>query len=460
MKIPSSFKDPDGFVFLHKDRIFRQINKSYKDNYDFLIKSGLYKKLVDLDVLIPHKEIDFSSNQTTIYKVIEPQIIPFISYPYEWCFSQLKDAALLTLFIQKTSLEFGMTLKDASSFNIQFLSGKPIFIDTLSFEKYKEGQPWTPYRQFCEQFLAPLALMVYKDIRLSKLLQVHVNGIPLDLAVKLLPFTSRLSPALFLHIFLHARSQKKFAHLPLSKEINKQFSRRAFLGLIESLESSVKNLSWKIGKTAWTDYYNEHNHDSYSGKSLVKKKAIVAEYLRILHPKTVWDMGANTGEFSRIAAKKGIFTVSMDNDPSVVEQNYRQVKENKEKNILPLWIDIVNPTPAVGWENKERWSFLSRRLPDTALALALVHHLAIGNNLPLSKLAAFFAKICKSLIIEFVPSEDRQARLLIQNRESIFFDYTEDVFEKEFGKFFIISKKSLIPRSKRTLYLMINKEKI
>jgi len=460
MKISSSFKDPDGFVFLHKNRIFRQINASYKDNYDFLMQSGLYKKLVDLGALIPHKEIDFSSDHEMVYKTIEPQIIPFISYPYEWCFSQFKDAALLTLLIQKISLEFGMTLKDASSFNIQFLFGKPVFIDTLSFEKYKEGQPWVAYRQFCEQFLAPLALMVYKDVRLNRLLQTHMNGIPLDSAVKLLPFTSRLNPALFLHIFLHARSQKRFAHLPLSRKIDKQFSRRAFIGLIENLENGIKGLSWEPEKTVWTDYYNENNYDSYSSKSLAEKKAIVAEYLRVLHSKTLWDIGANTGVFTRIAAKKGIFTVSMDNDPSVVEQNYRQVKENKEKNILPLWVDIINPTPAIGWENKERGSFLSRRLPDTVLALALVHHLVIGNNLPLSKLAAFFAKICSSLIIEFVPKEDQQARLLLQNREAIFLDYTQEIFEKEFSRFFRISKKSIIPKSKRTLYLMINKKKI
>ena len=176
--LPSSFRDPSGFLFHHDDILYRQVNSSYKEEFDHLIDSGLYDKLVEQNLLISHHEVENSiiSSDTNIYKIIQPKKLNFISYPYEWCFSEFKQAALTTLEIQKISLEYGMTLKDASAYNIQFINGKAIFIDTLSFEKYTEGQIWTPYKQFCQHFLAPLALMSHTDIRLNQLLRVYVDG--------------------------------------------------------------------------------------------------------------------------------------------------------------------------------------------------------------------------------------------------------------------------------------------
>ena len=171
-----SFRDSNGFVFWQDGALYRQVNTSYKDNYEHLMESGLYEVLVSGGLLLPHEEVNIQSSQPDLaYKVIRPELIPFISYPYEWCFSQLKDAALTTLEIQKTCLDFGMSLKDCSAYNIQFRKGKPVLIDTLSFEKYREGQPWVAYRQFCQHFLAPLALMSHKDIRLNQLLRVYIR---------------------------------------------------------------------------------------------------------------------------------------------------------------------------------------------------------------------------------------------------------------------------------------------
>jgi len=190
--LPSSFRDPSGFLFLRDGFIYRQVNTIYRENYDYLISSNLYKTLVDAELLIPHHEVDIKKARSDeIYKVIKPELILFISYPYEWCFSQLKDAALTTLEIQKKSLDFGISLKDCSAYNIQFRKGKPIFIDTLSFERYHQGKPWVAYRQFCQHFLAPLALMSYKDIRLNQLFRVYIDGPPLDLTSSLLPFRTR-----------------------------------------------------------------------------------------------------------------------------------------------------------------------------------------------------------------------------------------------------------------------------
>ena len=457
-KAPSSYKDPSGFVFFQNDKILRQVNKTYKSDYDLLIKSGLYQKLVELELLVPHKELNLKGTAEA-YKILEPQVIPFISYPYEWCFSQLKDAALLTLKIQKTALDYGMSLKDATSFNIQFLGGKLVFIYTLSFEKYKPNVPWVAYRQFCEQFLSPLALFALKDVRLNTIMEAHAGSIPLNLAAKLLPASAKVKPSLLIHILLHARSQKKYSEATLIKKPKKNFSKRAFIGLIDSLEGAVKSLKLKTDKTVWTNYYDPNDHGSYQDESLAKKKEIVAKFIDVAQPKTLWDVGANTGVYSQIAADKNIFTVSFDNDHTVIEQNYLRMKKQKEKNILPLWVDVVNPTPAIGWENMEREAFLTRPHPDMALALAVIHHLAISNNLPLGHLAEFFSKICRTLIIEFIPKEDYRVKLLLQSREDIFDSYNQKSFEKEFAMYFSIVKKTQLPNSKRTLYLFKIKAK-
>ena len=450
-KLPSSFRDPSGFLFFQDGFIYRQVNRIYKENYDHLIDSGLYKTLVDAELLTPHEEvnIDFAEPDKA-YKTIKPEQMSFISYPYEWCFSQLKDAALTTLEIQKRALDFGMSLKDCSAYNIQFRGGKPILIDTLSFENYREGKPWVPYKQFCQHFFAPLSLMSYRDIRLNQFLRNYIDGVPLDLASSLLPFRTRFKFSFLSHIHFHAKSQKYFA----DKTVNTSSSRMSslsFSGLIDSLESAIRKLRWQAKGTEWADYYKETN---YSSDALQQKKQIVAEFLDKIKPKVVWDLGANVGMFSRIASDKGIQTISFDIDPAAVERNYLKCVRNGESNILPLLLDLTNPTPGIGWENRERMSWLERSPADTVFALALIHHLAISNNLPLNKIAAFLNGICTSLIIEFIPKSDSQVQRLLSIREDIFRDYTQGIFEQEFSKYFKIQNSVKIGDSKRILYLM------
>ncbi|MEX0621780.1 MAG: SAM-dependent methyltransferase [Candidatus Woykebacteria bacterium] len=455
-RLPSSFRDPSGFLFEKDEELFRQINEGYKDSFELLNRSGLYKSLVEEESLIPHREVNKNEAfNSDAYKVIQPEKVPFVSYPYEWSFSQLKDAALKTLEIQKTALEYDMILKDATAFNIQFLKGKPILIDTLSFDTFDE-KPWVAYKQFCQHFLAPLALAAYVDINLMKLTEIFIDGVPLDLTSKLLPMRTKIKPSLLIHLHLHASSQKRYADKGIKKqEARTKFSKRSMLGIIDSLEGAIKGLKWKPRNTEWADYYE--GKLNYLPASLRNKANLVEEFLTVAKPQNVWDLGANTGLFSRIAADKGIFTVSSDIDPAAVEMNFKTVKEKGEKNILPLWIDLTNPSPNLGWQNKERDSFLERGPADTILALALVHHLAISNNLPFEKLAPFFRKLCKSLIIEFVPKEDSQVQKLLASREDIFPDYKKEKFEEEFRNYFTIKKTAAIKDSKRTLYLMLNK---
>ncbi len=451
---PASFRDPSGFIFHSKIGLLRQINASYQKNYEKLISSGLFQKLVTEGLLVDHKEVDLKqfSQSSEAYKIIQPQKIDFISYLYEWSFGQLQDAALLTLKIQKIALEFGMSLKDASAYNIQFFQGKPILIDTLSFEIHKTDQPWVAYRQFCQHFLAPLVLMSYLDPRLLRLNQLFIDGIPLDLAAKLLPFKSKLNFNLFLHLHLHASSQKK--HSVKNRKIIRKasFSMNSFMGLITSLESSIKGLKWQPKGTEWADYYEANNNYE---KALSQKEKLVDEFLKVAKPTSVWDLGANTGLFSRLSADKKISTISFDIDLEAVELNYKAVKEQEEKFLLPLFLDLTNPPPAIGWKNQERESLVERGPVDTVLALALVHHLVISNNLPLEELRDFFASICSKLIIEFVPKSDSQVKKLLSTREDIFQNYEQKSFENIFREKFKIAKSRLIPKTKRTLYLMI-----
>jgi ribosomal protein L11 methylase PrmA len=455
-KISASFRDPSGFLFSRDGILYRQINRIYQNDYARLMDSGLYAKLVKAGLLIPHVETEQSPAESeSAFKIIQPEHVPFISYPYEWSFSQLKDAALATLSIQKRALKLDMSLKDASAYNIQFMRGKPALIDTLSFEIYKEGEPWIAYKQFCQHFLAPLALMSVRDARLNQLLRVYIDGVPLDLASALLPAKTKFNFGLLTHIHIHAGAQKRYSDKVVAPRKG-GMSRQALTGLIESLESTVKKLTWKPAGTEWGDYYENTN---YTDSAFEHKKRLVKEWSAEKKPNLVWDLGGNTGVFSREAASSGAFTVSFDIDPAAVEQNYRTVKTKKEQNILPLVLDLTNPSPAIGWDNAERDSFGARGPADMALVLAVIHHLAISNNVPLPQLANFFAARCRRwLVIEFVPKSDSQVKKLLASREDIFSAYTREGFESAFSKRFNIHKAESVRDSERTLFLMERKQ--
>ena len=450
-QLTASFRDPSGFLFSENGILFRQVNQSYAEDYARLMESGLYAKLVKAGLLIPHVESEqVPARKESAFKVIQPEHVPFISYPYEWSFGQLKDAALTTLSIQKRALKAGMSLKDASAYNIQFLRGKATLIDTLSFEKYKEGQPWVAYRQFCQHFLAPLALMSVRDVRLGQLLRVYIDGVPLDLASKLLSWHTRFNFGLLTHIHIHSGAQKRYANQAV-KPRSGGMSRQAMLGLIENLENTVKKLDWKPSGTEWGDYYGDNN---YSDAAFQHKMSLVREWTEQMKPALVWDLGANTGVFSREAGASGAQVISFDIDPAAVEQNYRYVKSNKDQNILPLVLDLTNPSPALGWSNSERDSFGERGPADMVLALAVIHHLSISNNVPLPQLAGFFAQTCKWLVIEFVPKSDSQVQKLLASREDIFPNYTREGFEAAFKEKFTIRTVEAVRESERHLYLM------
>jgi hypothetical protein len=448
----SSFRDPSGFVFERDGEFYRQINQSYREDFDHILSSGLYQTLVENELLIPHEESETDlTNTDGAYKIIKPDQLAFISYPYEWSFSALRQAAIATLRIQYLSLNHGMVLKDASAYNIQFHKGKPTLIDTLSFQRWTDGRPWDGYRQFCQHFFAPLALMAYRDVRLSRLLTSFIDGVPLDLASTLLPRKTYLRLSILTHIHLHSKMQKRASEGSSPPESVRRVPKNSLMGMTQNLLSGINSLRWDPGRTPWGEYYDTF---SYSEEAFKHKEAIVQKFVELAQPSVLWDIGANTGKFSRIASNKGIFTVSMDIDPGAVEDNFHQMLSNSEKSLLPLVMDITNPSPSLGWRSRERTNLIDRGPVDAILALALFHHLAIGNNLPFQEIARFFAELCEWLLIEFIPKDDDQIKRMLSVRKDIFDTYSNPNFEREFSNHFTILKKDTIQGSSRILYTM------
>lgn len=451
----ASFRDPAGFVFTRDGVLYRQINEAGQADYERLLASGLYRQLVESGDMVPHQDVDVRlSPDGHAMRVIQPERVGFISYPYEWCFSQLKDAALLTLRLQKAAMRHGMSLKDATPYNVAFANGRPVLIDTLSFEIEVPGSPWVPYRQFCEMFLAPLALMSRVDIRLQQLLRPYIDGMPLDLASTLLPWSSRLRPGLLMHIHLHAAAQRRAAGRPPAAGARRQMSRNALAGIIDSLERTVRRLEWRAPGTTWGNYYEATN---YSDTAFADKREIIVSAIEKLAPSSVWDLGANDGTFSRVASDRGIPTVAFDVDPVAVEKNYRRVKQGSERHMLPLLLDLTHPSGGYGWANEEREALADRGPADLVLALALVHHLAIAHNVPLARIAAYLARLARTLVIEFVPKEDSQVQRMLASRKDIFDGYTQAGFEDAFSACFAIERAIPVREAARTIYVMRRK---
>lgn len=454
-KIAASFRDPSGYVYAGNGKIIRAVNECYAPHYMRMRDSGFLDAVWEKGWMVRFAEEETPS-LSGAWKTLDTEPVPFISFPYEWSFSQLKAAALLTLDIQAEALEHDLVLKDASAYNVQFIGARPVFIDILSLETYKEGTPWVAYAQFCRHFLAPLLLMAKVDINGGLLLRNFIDGLPLDMTSAMLPWKTKFSPAIQLHIHLHAKMQKKHADTRESAEkANKiTISKKTVQNLTQGLRALVEKLHLPPTSTTWGDYYSDTN---YSEGAFSAKHDIVSAMLKKLKPDTVLDMGANTGEFSRLAREHASLVLAADMDPLAVERHYEMLIKNGVEGVLPLVIDLSNPSPALGWHNTERPSFINSCKVDTVMALALIHHLCIGNNVSLGMAARFFAELGGSLILEFVPKEDSQVRRLLATREDIFPDYDLEGAVKAFSQYYECSEIVPIPDSMRNMLLLKRK---
>lgn len=457
--LSASFRDPSGFLFRDSDgMLLRQINHRYRADFEALNNSGLYADLEKDGLLIDHEVVDTAKAVTgDAFAVIKPRLIPVISYPYEWAFSALRDAALLTLSIQTKSLEYGMSLKDASAYNVQFVGCRPIFIDTLSFERYEDGQPWIAYGQFCRHFLAPLMLMSHTNVDLNRLLQLYIDGVPLELASQMLPWKTKFSMGAQLHLHMHARMVRKHESTSTEKPTNVgSLPKNKQLLLLDNLRSLLNGLAWANTTTEWGNYYVDNN--TYTDESARKKAELVTKYLQAIGPATAWDLGANTGVYSKLAVDQGAYCCAWDIDPACVEAAYQQGKKRGENRMLPLRVDLANPSPALGWAHQERASLAERAPVDVVMGLALIHHLAIANNVPLGGIARYFRQLGKNLIIEWVPKTDVQVQRLLRSREDIFDQYEQSCFEAAFSDCFIIEERQAVGNDGRLLYRMSGKD--
>jgi hypothetical protein len=454
LKLSGSFRDPAGYVFNDNGVYKRTVTAHGQASYTRLMASGLYDSLVSDRLLVPHSEEPVLQSTPEICKILIPEQIEHISYPYEWSFGQLRDAALLTLEVEKRAIAHGMSLKDASAFNIQFRGPYPVFIDTLSFEENDSG-PWPAYSQFCRHFLSPLLLMSRVSPSFNQYLRTALDGFPLDLTAALLPRSAYFNFGVFIHIYLHARSQKKYSGWAKSHSSPAPVKTRPASdpkpGFVDSLDGVVRSIGLGKFQTEWMHYYRDASH--YSSDAETSKKHTVARILDDLQPRTVYDLGGNIGEYSRLATARGIDCICFDIDPLCVHHNYERARQENDRHMLPLMMDLSNPTPALGFNLTERASLVDRSAADLLLALAVLHHLRITANAPLELIAGFLARLGDTLLIEYVPKSDVMAQILLRNRPDTFLDYTEETFRAAFGKHFRLERTFPVADTSRTLYL-------
>lgn len=451
----SSFRDPSGFILVKDGVLLRHVNPIYFGQYRSLTDSGFYKKLFDAGLLVRHQEVSATNDAI----LLKPEIIPFFSYPYEWSFSQYKHAALHTLKLQKYCLQNGFSLKDATAFNVTFHNGKPLFVDTLSFDRYTEGEPWRAYKQFLMHFLAPLVLAKYYGNDMLKLLQQYIDGMPLAKAAKMLPFTARFNPIIYTNIFLTAKYDAKFSNVAPGKSKAITLSRQAQEKILDSLFSYINGLELKEN-TEWKDYYSITNYDT---EAFDYKKKLVRQWYQTINAKKAVDLGGNDGTFSRELKDIADELLVADIDPNAVNHNYLQVLKNKETNIVPLVSDLLNPAPGIGFNNTERSSLQERIIKnkyDVSLALALIHHISLTGNVPFAMSAEMFASLTPYLIIEFPDRGDSWVDFLLKSKREFLnhFDYyNRENFEKDYAAYFDVIEEQQIPNTERTMYLLKRK---
>jgi len=448
----SSFRDPSGYIFTEQGAIKRVINPIYFKQYQALKDSGVFNTLFKSELLIPHEEVSVSQEAI----IIQPENIPFITYPYEWSFNQYKEAALLTLKLQKFSLEKGFSLKDASAFNITFHKGKAIFIDTLSFDFYEENTPWRAYKQFITHFFGPLLLAHFHGSETLKLLSNFIDGIPVKTVASMLPFKTKLNPFLYSNIHMLAKFEAKHNEDYKGETKVSTLSKKGQLNIIEGLYNYIKKLELKE-QSEWGEYYNKTN---YSNQAFNLKETLINGWIEKLQAKTVIDVGGNDGTFVRRIKTNLEQALVCDIDNNAVDYNYKQIKQNKERFITPFVLDILNPSAAIGFNNTERFSFLKRIQdfsPNVTLALAVIHHMSLSGNITFNMSAAFFASFSKHLIIEFPKRGDSWVERLLNSKGEFkdhFNFYTLENFEKAYLAYFDIIEKQDVGDSKRVLYLL------
>ena len=451
-----SFRDPSGRVFRLGDDIYRTVSKRAQQHYDFVHSTGLIDDLIGQGRVVRTAEVEPSVLKDAAkgaYKVLQHERVPFVSYPYEWSFPLLKDAAILHLDIQIEALGRGVSLSDATAYNIQFRGAEPVFIDLLSLREYQEGELWFGHRQFCEQFLNPLLMRSMFGITHNSWYRGNLEGIETDKFANLIPWWKNFSFNVLSHVTLQARMQRSAVSTSKSamkKAQAKGLSRNAYLHMLMQLRSWISKLEPKdTGLTVWQDYEQTHTYDSEEEEA---KQRFIAEFCSKVKPEMIFDFGCNSGEYSEVALEAGATrAIGFDFDQGALERAFARSKA-KGLDLLPLYLDAGNPSPDQGWNCEERKSLNGRDKADALMALAFEHHLAIGRNIPLNRVVEWLTSFAPTGVIEFVQKSDPTVQQLLMLREDIFDDYDEENFVQSLKSCARIVKKEKVAATGRTLF--------
>ncbi|MCO5314612.1 MAG: hypothetical protein M9938_00380 [Solirubrobacterales bacterium] len=466
---PGSFRDRDSRVVVAGDAIYRALSPEGTEDWEALAATPLLDSLVNAGDVIATSEVDAARLEeigsatgtdllpTGVERVLEHERIPFISYPYEWTFSMLQDAATLQLDLGIAAIENGLNLKDATPYNVQFRGAKPVFIDVGSFEKLPEGEPWVGYRQFCMLYLYPLLFQAHKDLPFHPWMRGSIDGIePID-AIKVFSLLDRFRKGVFMHTSLHARLDRRAnksgpgeAAANAKKRETKPEQNKAMMA---SLKRLVSKLRWKAGETSWSGYRADN---TYSDQDDQAKQTFVAKVAEAKKPGLTWDMGCNDGAYSRIAAESSDLVIAFDFDHATVEALYRSLREEGNDKILPLVSNLADPSPALGWRGLERQTLSDRGAPDLMLALALIHHVSISANIPIADFLQWARDLGTTLLIEFPKRTDPMVEALLANKhDGANPDYDLDNFERELERRFTVEQREELPSGDRVLFLAV-----
>ena len=456
-----SFRDPLSRVFVGNGEVVRAFTAIGAKDIEKVWKKASIQNALASGELIESNLVSPASvglNDPWVTAMTHP-LIPFISYPYEWTFSMLKDAAQLQLKLTRETLADGIGLKDATPYNVQFIGSRPQFIDAGSFEKRRKGDPWYGYRQFCEMYLYPLMMQGYLGVGFQQFLRGSVNGISPDTMRKLLPASIRRPrKGRLTHVVLHAAAQNRFADRDnnLKSDAAKAGMNAQVLdATLRKLQGIVKKISLGDKKSTWSEY-SERGH--YIESSLDEKQKFVRDAVASAPRKQVWDIGCNDGVFSRIAAAHSDYVVAMDADPLVVDRLYNTLKAEKNEKILPLYVDLTDSGGGVGWRGQERPGIFNRGNPDIVMALAVIHHMAITFHVPLASQLDMFRDLTPELIIEMPHADDPMVRKLLTNkRDGIHDDFNLDEFERLLNERFTVKSKMLLSSGTRTIFHAVRK---
>lgn len=451
-----SFRDRGGRVVLSGGRVFRVLSADAAESWRALAASEFFQRRTADGSLIPTQETPLDALGQPLDEpwtaLLEHQRVPLVSYPYEWTFGMLQDAALLQLDLLHEGLQAGFTLKDGTPYNVQWQGARPIFIDIGSWEKHAPGAPWDGYRQFCQLSLFPLMLSAYRGVEFQPWLRGSLEGITAAHMRQVLGFWQGLRPSALLHVVLQNRLQGKYGGAPrdMRRELREAGLHTALvLATVKRLHKLVRGLRWRPPKTVWTEYATDN---SYSAADARQKIEFVEQSLRRRRFQMVWDLGCNTGTFARLAAAAADYVVAMDADHASVERLYRELNRDNIRNVLPLTTNLADPSPGLGWRGQERLPLVQRGKPDLTLCLALIHHLTLGANVPLTDVVQWLSGLGGALLVEFVDKADPMAQQLLRHKGDLFSDYDRERFEAQLRRHYRHIESRPLASGTRILY--------